>query len=283
MNPEKRFLIILEYLPVKLQIFFSCTLIRVFHPKGSCLVQKLRALYDLNLGFILLLLRFDFLYHRIGVQLFFCIDRLGFCGIFLGKINLCRHEGTIFFNNFSCLIFITEFQHILIQEQRNCSTNLCLIAFLHVKLSAAVTLPVYRLCPFLPGKRINMHFISHHKCRIKSKSEMTNDLVLVRLILILFNKVCGTGKSNLIDIFFYFIRCHTNTVIDKLQRLLFRINQHLNLPLVILGKCILTHHIQFFQLRDRITSVRDQLSEKNVMIRIQPLLDNRKNVFTVNR
>ena len=64
---------------------------------------------------------------------------------------------------------------------------------------------------------------------------MTDDLILVRLILILLNEIGRTGKCNLIDVFFHFISGHTYTIINKLQGLLFRINNNLNLTLVIFG------------------------------------------------
>ena len=64
---------------------------------------------------------------------------------------------------------------------------------------------------------------------------MTDDLILVRLILVLLNEIGRTGKCNLIDVFFHLISSHTNTIIDKLQGFLFRIDNNLNLTLVIFG------------------------------------------------
>ncbi len=67
---------------------------------------------------------------------------------------------------------------------------------------------MYRGRPFLIRKRVNMHRIGNHERRIESKSEMTDDLVVVRLILIFFNEISRTRKCDLIDIFFDLVRSH---------------------------------------------------------------------------
>ena len=71
-------------------------------------------------------------------------------------------------------------------------------------------------------------------------------------------------------------------VADEVHRLLFRIDNDFNLWLITLREFILAHHIQLFQLGDRITSVGHQLTDKNIMIRINPFLNNRENIFAVD-
>ena len=71
---------------------------------------------------------------------------------------------------------------------------------------------------------------------------MSYNLILIRLILILFNKIRSAGKSDLVNIFFHFFRRHSKTVINKLQCLRFRIDNDLHLCLIILRQRILAHH-----------------------------------------
>ncbi len=127
-----------------------------------------------------------------------------------------------------------------------------------------------------------MHLVRHHERRIETKTEMSDDLILIGLILIFLNKVRSAGKSNLVDILLHLVRSHTDTIIDKLERLFLRIHDHLNLRLITVRQGIFTHHVQFLQLRDRITSVGDQLPEEDIMVGIQPLLDDRENIVAVN-
>ena len=106
MDPEKRLLIIHEYLPVKVKILLLCTVIGMLGPKGMGIVKGNRPLYDLQLllcgtyfylllgpvfFFLLLILGFlmDLLYNYILIGLVCRVDRL----IFLGSICLLKEDG----------------------------------------------------------------------------------------------------------------------------------------------------------------------------------------------
>ena len=272
MNPEQRLFIIHKYLTVKFDIFFLFTLTWILCPQRMYITQRHWTFYNLCLLFWFAFLAFfnlfcNMLYNFICLQYIRFINHLilWLC-ICLGQKNLNRHEGAIFFQNFSYTIFVGKFQTILIQIQRNLCTYFCFISILHLILCTTIAYPMYRHCIRLIRTCINMHLISHHKCGIKSQTEMSDHLIICCLIFILFQKLCCTGKCNLCNIFFYFICSHTNTGINKFQSLLFRIYNNLNLSLVILRQFILTHHIQLFQLRDCITTVRYQFSDKNIMV-----------------
>ena len=89
-----------------------------------------------------------------------------------------------------------------------------------------------------------MHLICNHKCGIEAQAEMTDDLVVVCLIFIFCNKICRTGKCDLVDVFFHLIRSHADTVIDKLDGLCIRINDNIHSGLVAFRKLVFSHHIQ---------------------------------------
>ena len=127
-----------------------------------------------------------------------------------------------------------------------------------------------------------MHFIRYHERRVKSKSKVADHIVFCRLIFIFLKELGCTGKCDLGDVFFYLICCHTDTVIDEFQCLLFRIDHNVNLRLVILRHAVFAHHIQLFQLCNGVASVWNHLTEENVMVWIHPLLYNRKNIFTAD-
>ena len=100
-----------------------------------------------------------------------------------------------------------------------------------------------------------MHLVSYHKCRIESQSEMANHLVVICLILIFFQEIRSSRKSNLRNIFFYFLSRHSKTRINEFQGFLFRIYNNFYLCLIFFRKRILSHHLQLFQLRNGIASV----------------------------
>ena len=127
-----------------------------------------------------------------------------------------------------------------------------------------------------------MNFISYHKRRIESQTEMSDDLIFVSLIFIFLQKLCRTGKCDLSNIFFHLISGHTKTGINEFQCLLFRIHDHLDLVLVSFRECILTHNLQFFQFGNGITSIGNHLTEENVMVGVQPFLDDRENIVAID-
>ena len=121
MDPEQGFLVIVEYLSVKLLIILLGTVIGMLYPQRSSFIHQFRTF--LNLVFLLLrllillalfLLGQNLLDDFIVLQLFAFLHDLGFLGICLGQENLYRHEGAILLYHFPCLVLITELQTILI-------------------------------------------------------------------------------------------------------------------------------------------------------------------------
>ena len=127
-----------------------------------------------------------------------------------------------------------------------------------------------------------MHRICHHKCRIKTKSEMTDNLIVICLVLVFLNEICRTWKSDLVDILLHLVRCHAKSGINKFECFLLWIDNDMDILLDIWRILILSHHLQFFQFGDGVTAVWDQLSVKDIVVWIQPLLDNWKNIFAVD-
>ena len=226
----------------------------------------------------------DALYNHIVLGQLALIDGLIFllC-IFLCQEDLHRHERTVFGDDLPGAVLVGEFQALLIEEQGDLCTYGLSGACRHGEFRTPITLPVNRLCSFLIGKSIDVDLVRHHKCRIKTQAEVSDDLILIGLVLILRQEIRSPGKCDLVDVFFHFLRGHAKTVIDEFQSLLIRIYQNLHLRFIFIRKSILSHHVQLLQLGDGIASIGDQLTEENIMIGIKPLLDNRKNIVAVDR
>ena len=111
-----------------------------------------------------------------------------------------------------------------------------------------------------------MNLVSHHEGGVKSKSEVADHVILCCLVLIFLQELCGAGESDLGDVLLHLAGCHTHAVVDKFQRLLLRIYNHMDLGLIAVRKLILSHHIQLFQLGDGITSVGDHLTDKDIVV-----------------
>ena len=214
--------------------------------------------------------------------------RLVDCFIFLlgfgvGQVNVYRHERAVLCDDFTHPVFICKLQTVLREEKGDLGADLRAAAFLDRILRTAVALPVYRLCVLLVGEGVDVYLVRYHEYGVEAESEVTDDLVVRRLILIFIQKIGCAGECDLCDVLLDLCRRHTKTGIDELQRLLLRVDDDLNLLLISIRIFILAHHLKLGQLCDRIASVGDHLTGKDVVVRIQPLFNNRKNIFAVNR
>ena len=203
-------------------------------------------------------------------------------GVRIYEIDLFRHKGAIFFQHLTYTVFIAEFIAVFVQIQGDLGTCGILVRLLHLKFRTAVTFPIDRLCAFFVGQRFDGHLVSHHEGRIKSQSEMSDDLVFIGFILILLHKSSGSGEGDLVDVFLHFVRRHADSVIDKLQGLLCGIGDDLNGKLLVRREIILSHNLQLPQLRNGVAAIGNHFPDKDVVVGIQPLLDNGKYIFTVN-
>ena len=132
MDPEQRLFVIHKYLAVKFLVILIGTFTWIFGPERIGIVEWYRTFYNLYLVlgrrnfydfffalvvffFLSLGLFVDFFNYFIGIFYIFLVDRFIFLrGIGLGKIDLGWHERTVFFNDFSCTVFVGKFQTILI-------------------------------------------------------------------------------------------------------------------------------------------------------------------------
>ena len=180
MNPEQRFFIVRKYLAVKINVFLFCTFIGMLRPERVCLVQRYGTLFNLKLCHLFLgrlravltrnfFFLLECLYNNIIFPLILRVNCLKLLrGICLLEINLIWHKRTVFLDDFPRLVFIAERKTVLVDEKGNLCADCCPVTVCHDKLRAAVTFPMYGLCALLIGQGINMHFVRHHKCGIKS-------------------------------------------------------------------------------------------------------------------
>ena len=296
MDPEQRLLVIVENLAVKGLVLLVRAVLGGLCPERMRVIAEDRTaayLQTLLLGLLSLFSLF-----LVGLRLFGGLDHLddyvigpalrliddiGHLGIMLGEINLDRHERAVLLDDFLGTVVVGKLHAVLGEMQGNGRTDFLPVSVIHGKGTAAVALPVHRLCALLVGQCIDLNKLCNHECAVEAQTEVTDDLIVACLIFILLHKGFRTGESDVINVFLYLISSHTQTVVGHFDRLVLRADFDVDPCLVSFRQLIVAHHIQLFQLCDRITAVGDELSVENIMIRIQPFLDDRKHVFTVDR
>ena len=310
----------MEGLPVEFLVLLVGAVLRRLRPQRMRIIQKLRASADfvallrrrllrpglLPVRFLLrvhravrlvrvvvlnrlvrsllflLLFRRQLLDHHIVRAALRLLDRLGIRGSLIAEINLIRHEGAVFLNRLLRLVVIRKFHAVVGQMQRDGRAGLCTAAAVHRIGIPAVTLPVHRLRALLIAEGVDLHVARDHEHGIETEAEMSDDLIARRLVLVFLKEVLCAGEGDIVDIFPDLVRCHAETVIRKRHRLLIRIDGNVDASLVIVRQLTLSHQRKLLPFRDGIASVGDHLTDKNVMVGIQPLLDDGKHIFTVN-
>ena len=262
MDPEQRLLIVAEYLMIEVDILFLRALGWCLTPERMRIVQKLRTLLDLQLrrclrllaiGILLDLLR-DLLYDDITVLLLIRLDGFGFLRE-LRDIDLDRHEGAVLLDDLTHLPLVIVLETVIVQMEGDGGTDGLLVAVGHLILGAAVAAPVNRRCILLIGQGVDVDLICDHEDTVEAEAEVSDNLIIVGLILILVDEVGRTGEGDLIDVLLDLLFRHTDTVILEGDGLMLGIDDHIHSALIVRRLRPLTDEAQLLQLRDRITCV----------------------------
>ena len=171
------------------------------------------------------------------------------------EIDFFRHKAAVFIKDFFYSVLVAVLIAILVQIQRDLSTDILFIGIAHLKLCTAIAFPMNGFCAFLIRQRINRNLICNHKRRIETKTKVSDDLVVICFVFIFLKEVCSTAECDVIDILFDFICSHTDTVIDKAQSLFRRVCYDLDLKMISFRKLILAHHLEFSKFGDRVASI----------------------------
>ena len=78
-------------------------------------------------------------------------------------------------------------------------------------LGIALATPLYGFRTFLPRSGDDLHLRRNHERRIKSQSEMADDGIHV--IFVFFQEFIGSGKGDLVDVFFHLFTGHADPVV----------------------------------------------------------------------
>ncbi len=120
MDPEQGLFIILEDLSVEFLVFLIGAVFGILAPEGMDLVHQGRPLADLQLLFLVFLLFFAFL--LLGLDHFDddifrpslrLLNGLGHGSVQLRQIDLDRHEGAVFLDDFLCPPVVGEFLAVI--------------------------------------------------------------------------------------------------------------------------------------------------------------------------
>ena len=97
--------------------------------------------------------------------------------------------------------------------QHDIRTAVCLFYVLNLELRAAVAAPLHSLCAIFVAACDDVYLLAHHERRVEAEAEVSDDSIGV--VLVLVEEVGNARECDLVDIFLYFISCHTKTIINE--------------------------------------------------------------------
>ena len=198
----------------------------------------------------------DALCDDIVIAQIFRVDGLIFLrGARLGEVDLHRHEGAVFLQYFAHTVFIRELQAVFGKVQDDLGTDPGAVGVVHRVLGGAVAGPVYRFGAFLPGEGVDLDLVGDHKDRVEAESEMADDLIAGRFVLVFLKESLGAREGDLGNVFLDLPGGHADTVIGEGERLVLGIHDHVDAVLVTLGEGVFADNIQLVEFGDGVAAV----------------------------
>ena len=198
-----------------------------------------------------------------------------FFGLYHIEVDRSSHESAVAVEHFAEAIFLQKFRFFFRNVQGDNGTAFGTVAGLHGESHAVLADPTNGFGPFGGGQSVDRDFVGHHKGGIEAKTEVTNDAAFVVPFVVL-QKFFRAGESHLIDVFFHFFGSHADAIIGKADLFRFLVKRDSN---TIVAFLIGMEHLFF---GDGITAVGNHFADEDILIGIEPTLDDGHDVLCMN-
>ena len=195
----------------------------------------------------------------------------------LTESDLYRQELAVFVEQAGDRSILEVLAELIVDMQHDVGTALSLDGIFHRVLGVAFARPMDCLRVLFVGLREDLHFLAYHEGRIETETEMTDNGF--RFVLILREELLGAGESDLVDVFIDLLSGHAYSVIRDRQGLLILIYGHAYTQIAQIAFHFADRR-QRLQFLRRIYGIGNQLTQKDLMIRIQKFLDDGEYIVT---
>ena len=198
----------------------------------------------------------------------------------IAVVQIERHERAVLFQNAAKLLCVEDLLGFFGKSDRDGRTTVGLIRIGDLIIHTVFGYPGN--CRSVLNERLGIdpYFIGDHERGIETETEVADDSACVSALPRIFlNEVHRAGKSDLVDVLIDFLFGHSDSVIGKLDRTLFAVIIDVQLILGIVFLDRFTEINETLELGDRVGAVTYELTDKDVLIRVKPLSDDRKYIF----
>ena len=124
-------------------------------------------------------------------------------------------------------------QLLLHQMQDHIGARLAALCRFQAEAGGAITAPTHGLGVGTGREAHQLHLLGHHEAGVKPQAKMANDCIV--FLLVLLQKIFGTGECHLIDIALNLIGGHADTVVGNGEGIFFSIDTNRDLALIALA------------------------------------------------
>ena len=160
--------------------------------------------------------------------------------------------------------------------QHNICTALWLDGLFHCVLRRTVAWPVNGFGVLLVREGEYLHFVCNHEGRVETQTEVTDNGFC--FVFVFIHKLFCTRESDLVDILIHLLGCHTDTVVLYGKGLFLFINKYAHACVTQLAFGF-AYGGEGFQFLGSIYRITNQLTEKNLVVRIQKFLDDGEDII----
>ena len=217
--------------------------------------------------------------HRVVDRLFLgdFFAFLGFFRILVCKVDLDRHERTVFFEYRAQFIRLEVLCALVVDmHDDGRAAILFVVGDIHFIGALVRADPLHGIAAAV-GTAAYLYAVADHKRRVKAETEVTDDTVgrALAFALILLDKLHCARQCDVADVLLDLIGIHTDTVIRYGDGA--RLLADADRDLAVKGEVAdLSERDQTLQLCDRVGCVGNDLAQENLLVRVEPTLDDRE-------
>ncbi len=252
---EQRLVVHMENLLVEIPVFLIGAVLGLFEPQGGCIVDMHRRFGRFVLCCLALFFRLLRLYNL--------------------EIHRLRHKLAVAAEHLKHLVLVGELLLVVGKLQDDGRSAGFAAAVRQLIFHAVFAFPLHGRCALGVAAGLDGHFLGDHERGVEAQAEVADDAALV-FTLVVFQKLLGAGKRHLIDVLFNLVLGHADAVIRKAQLPFFGIERH---RYAIVG---LRAGVGHLLLDNRVAGVGYHFADENILIGIQPTLDDRHDILGMN-
>ena len=267
-DPEQRILIA-EQLVVEALVFLVGAVGGLLEPQGGGFVDQLGLGHFLHgfhlLGAVLVLLALHRHLPVVGLS------------VHVLQINGRIHESAVAGEYLADAVHLEEFLFFLADVKDHRGAVYGAAALADFKVHAVRGGPVYRLSPLLVGQGFDFHMVRHHEHRVEAQAEVADDIALLLVLLVeVLHELGSGGESHLVDVAAHLVSGHADAGVADGDGLVVLVHGHGD------AHGFLRAGVEHPVFGNGVAAVADHLAQENILVGIQPALDDGHDILRVN-